>query len=113
VKRGEIWTGAGGADYAGKPRPFLIVQDDDFSGTASIMAAGFTTYDIKAEIFRIEVEPTSKNGLYEPCRLMVDKLAAIPKSKLGERIGSLSIDDMARVNRALIVFLGLAALVQG
>jgi mRNA-degrading endonuclease toxin of MazEF toxin-antitoxin module len=30
VKRGEIWTVAGGSGYAGKPRPAVIVQTDMF-----------------------------------------------------------------------------------
>jgi hypothetical protein len=29
LKRGDIWTVAGGKDYAGKPRP-VVVQDDGF-----------------------------------------------------------------------------------
>jgi mRNA interferase MazF len=28
MRRGEIWTVAGGGDYTGKPRPALILQDD-------------------------------------------------------------------------------------
>jgi mRNA interferase MazF len=28
MRRGEIWTVAGGAAYAGKPRPAVIIQDD-------------------------------------------------------------------------------------
>ena len=30
MKRGEIWTMAGGSGYASKPRPVVIVQDDAF-----------------------------------------------------------------------------------
>ena len=26
MKRGEVWTAAGGKDYAGKPRPIVIVH---------------------------------------------------------------------------------------
>ena len=33
MKRGDIWTVAGGKDYAGKPRPFVVVQDDSFDAT--------------------------------------------------------------------------------
>ena len=28
VRRGEIWTVAGAKDYAGKPRPAVILQDE-------------------------------------------------------------------------------------
>jgi mRNA-degrading endonuclease toxin of MazEF toxin-antitoxin module len=50
LRRGEIWTVAGGADYAGKPRPAVI----------------------------------------------------------GTRIGTLDAEDVVRLNRAILVFLGLA-----
>ena len=33
MRRGDIWTVSGGKDYAGKPRPVVIVQDDSFDGT--------------------------------------------------------------------------------
>jgi len=36
MRRGELWTVAGGADYAGKPQPIVIVQEDSFDATASI-----------------------------------------------------------------------------
>jgi mRNA interferase MazF len=39
---------------------------------------------------------------------MVDKLTTVPRSKLGERIGRLNDDDMTRLGRAIVVFLGLA-----
>jgi mRNA-degrading endonuclease toxin of MazEF toxin-antitoxin module len=36
MKRGEVWTVSGGKDYAGKPRPAVIMQDDSFDATYSI-----------------------------------------------------------------------------
>lgn len=39
---------------------------------------------------------------------MVDKITTIPRSRLGERIGRLDDDDMLRLARAALVFLGLA-----
>ena len=43
MTRGEIWTAAGGKDYAGKPRPVVIVQDDRFDATTSITICAFTS----------------------------------------------------------------------
>ena len=40
---------------------------------------------------------------------MVDKITTVPRSKLGERIGHLPEDDMARLARSIVVFLGLAS----
>jgi mRNA interferase MazF len=40
---------------------------------------------------------------------MVDKITTVPKSKVGTRIGRLGDEDILRLNRAVLVFLGLAA----
>lgn len=109
MKRGEIWTLAGGSDYAGKPRPAVIVQDDRFEKTASITVCAFTSNSTDAPFFRIPVAPDVANGLRSPCRLMVDKITTVPKSKLRTKIGRLAGDDIMRLNRAMVIFLGIAA----
>ena len=108
MKRGEVWTAAGGKDYAGKPRPIVIVQDDRFDATSSITICAFTTDPTDAPLFRIAIEPSQTNGLATSSRLMVDKITTVQKLKLGKRIGRLADDDMVRLNRAMTVFLGLA-----
>ena len=108
MKRGEIWTVAGGKDYAGKPRPVVILQDDRFDGTASITVCAFTTDPTEAPLFRLLVEPNESNGLRAACRLMVDKITTVPRAKIGARVGRLAEEDMVRLNRAVLVFLGIA-----
>ncbi len=108
MTRGEVWTAASGTDYAGKPRPVVIVQDDRFNGTNSITICAFTSDPTDAPLFRIAVEPSETNGLKSPSRLMVDKITTMPKHKLATRIGRLADDDVLRLNRALMIFLGLA-----
>jgi mRNA interferase MazF len=39
---------------------------------------------------------------------MVDKITTVPKSKLEDHIGALDPEDLVRLDRALLVFLGLA-----
>jgi mRNA interferase MazF len=108
VKRGEVWTVAGGPDYAGKPRPVVVVQDDRFDATSSVTICAFTTDPIDAPLLRILVQPSDRNGLQTHSRLMVDKLTTVPKTKVGTQIGRLDDEDMVRLNRAVLVFLGLA-----
>ena len=108
MKRGEVWTAAGGKDYAGKPRPIVIMQDDRFDATSSITICAFTSDPTDAPLFRLAVEPSETNGLETTSRLMVDKITTMPKLKLGTRIGRLTDDDMVRLNRAMMIFLGLA-----
>ena len=108
MKRGEIWTASGGGNYAGKPRPVVVVQDDSFDATASIAVCVFTTDDTDAPLFRLPVMPSDGNGLREPCRLMVDKITTVSKRRLGKRIGRLEDEHVRRLDRAMLVFLGLA-----
>jgi mRNA interferase MazF len=108
VKRGEIWTASAGSGYVGKPRPVVIVQDDRFDATASVTVCAFTTDLTDAPLLRLLIDADEVTGIRESSRLMVDKITTIPRSKLGERVGQLSDDDVIRLSRALVVFLGLA-----
>lgn len=108
MRRGEIWTISGGKDYAGKPRPVVIVQDDSFDATDSITVCAFTTDPTDAPLFRLVVEPNERNGLRSICRLMVDKITTIPKSKVGTQVGRLDDEDIVRLNQVMTVFLGMA-----
>lgn len=108
MRRGEIWTVAGGPDYVGKPRPAVILQDDAFDATASMTICPFTTHAIDAPLMRLPIGPSEQNGLRAPSQLMVDKITTVSRTKLADRIGLLSDEDVLRMNRAVIVFLGLA-----
>ena len=107
MKRGEVWTVAGGAAYAGKPRPAVIVQDDRFDANDSIVVCPLTTDPTPAPIFRLSVQPSAHSGLRAPCRMMVDKLTAC-RGDLGRLVGSLASEEVKALNRAIFVFLGLA-----
>ena len=108
MKRGEIWTVAGGPDYASKPRPAVVVQDERFDVTDSITICAFTTTHQDAPTFRLQIDPTDINGLDQSSWLMVDKISSVPRTKMGRRVGRLAEEEIGRLNQALIVFLGLA-----
>lgn len=108
MKRGEVWTAAGGAAYAGKPRPVVVVQDDRFDATSSITICGLTSTELDVPLARPKIEPSATNGLRVASYVMVDKIATVPKRRMDRRLGRLSREDLARVNRAIVVFLGLA-----
>jgi mRNA interferase MazF len=108
VKRGELWTAAGGTHYAGKPRPVLVLQDDRFDATSSITVCPLTSDPTQIPLLRIALSPNDVNGLSAPSSIMLDKVTTMPRSKLGERVGRVSDMDMAALSRGLVVFLGLA-----
>jgi mRNA interferase MazF len=86
----------------------VIIQDDCFPETLSIAVCPLTSQPTEAPILRVLVEPSPENGLRETSRLMVDKVTTVPRSRLGQCIGCLADDDLLRLNRSLLVFLGLA-----
>ena len=109
MKRGDIWTAAAGSGSVGTPRPVVIIQDDLFDATSSVTVCALTTDQTDAPLFRIPVDADDTTGIREPSRLMVDKITTVPRSKLGERVGRLSDDDMTRLGRSVAVFLGLVS----
>ncbi len=108
MKRGEVWTAAGGRGYTGKPRPVVVVQDDRFAATASVTVCPFTSDPTDAPLIRLPIEPSGTNGLKALSRLMVDKVTTMSRDQVRARLGVLSDDDVVRLNRAVVVFLGLA-----
>lgn len=109
VRRGDIYTAAARGAYSGKPRPVVIIQDDRFEATASVTVVPLTTSDVEAPLLRIPVQPSEITGLTQFSRLMADKVTTIPRASLGDLIGRLSETEIIQLNRALVVFLGLAA----
>jgi mRNA interferase MazF len=108
MRRGEIWTAAAGGDYTGKPRPVVVIQDDAFDATDSITICLITSDPTDVPMLRVAVEPTSENGLKAQSRIMADKVTTVHRSRLDRRVGVLNDGDLGRLNRALIIFLGLA-----
>ncbi len=108
MRRGDLHIAAARGSYPGTPRPVVIVQDDRFDSTASVAVCPLTITPVDAPLVRIDLEPAGSTGIAQPSQIMVDKLTTVPRSNVRERIGHLSDADLIRLDRALIVFLGLA-----
>lgn len=108
MRRGEVWTAAGGKHYAGKPRPVAIIQDDRFDATDSITVCPLTSDLTEIPLLRIPVAPDQDNGLDRASSIMVDKVTTMSRSKLDRHLGEISDTDMLALSRALVVFLGIA-----
>jgi mRNA interferase MazF len=108
VKRGEVWTQAGGSGYASKPRPVLIVQSDLLAETESVVVCLFTSREGSPLSSRLPFEPDAENGLREPSDLMVDKIMAVARKKLDRRLGAVTAEDIDRVEDAMFLVLGFA-----
>lgn len=64
--------------------------------------------NVEAPLIRLAVEPSERNGLCSTSDAMIDKITTVSRKKLEEHVGKLSEEDIVRVNRAIVVFLGLA-----
>ncbi|MFT4030239.1 MAG: type II toxin-antitoxin system PemK/MazF family toxin [Protaetiibacter sp.] len=105
--RGELWTVAGGV-YASKPRPALIFQDDAFEGTDSVTVLPLTSTLIDAPLLRVRVVGGDLSGIERDSDIMIDKLTTVRRANVTTRVGQLSAEQLAEVERAVMAFLGLA-----
>lgn len=106
VNRGDVVAIALPGDY-GKPRPALVIQSDAFSALDSVTVLRVTSDMHNFPLFRITVEPNSENGFVKRSQIMIDKAAAVPRAKIGQRIGRIDTDTMRQVSDALFDFLDL------
>ena len=106
MNRGELWTVSRGV-YAAKPRPALIIQDNLFSATESVVVIPLTTTVADVTIARIAIPTTT--GIAQPTYAMIDKITTVRRSSLGKRVGRVPAALVADIERSLMVFLGLAS----
>jgi mRNA interferase MazF len=108
MQRGDVVTVAAAGDY-GKPRPAVIVQTDAFPDHhASVVVCQLTSELADAADFRVTIEPGPENGLRLKSQVMADKPVTIRRERIGQKIGHLGNQDMARLGIALAFVLGLA-----
>ncbi len=111
VKRGEIYyadlSPVVGSEQGGI-RPVLIVQNDvgnKFSPT--VIAAAITSQRDKNNL-PTHIEVDAQNcGLAKDSVVLLEQVRTIDKRRLKEKMGSLDIGDMGKVNQALSISFGL------
>ena len=100
---------AGGV-YATKPRPAVIVQDDLFDATSSVIVAPMTSALLDAPLMRIRISGGDGrlSGLDRDSDAMIDKLTTVRRSNVHTRVGRLTAEQLVEIERAMMAFLGLA-----
>ncbi|HKZ96595.1 MAG TPA: type II toxin-antitoxin system PemK/MazF family toxin [Hyphomicrobiaceae bacterium] len=107
MRRGDIVVVSAPGEY-GKPRPVVVVQTDLLNEAHTSVAVCLMTTDvIAAPLFRLTVEPSEGNGLRKRSQIMVDKIVALRRERLGQVAGTLDDETMLRLNRTLAFVLGL------
>ena len=60
-----------------------------------------------ASMIRVTIQPTPENGLQLISQAMIDRLSAALPQQIGNKVGHLEPDDLARIEFALINVLAL------
>jgi mRNA interferase MazF len=107
VKRGDLVLAAGKGDFAGKPRPALVVRNDMFQGFPTIALCPITSHLTGALPIRIPLPSNARTGLDKPSEVEVDKLQSLRIEKVKETIGHASEVEMIAVDLALRRWLDL------
>ena len=107
--RGDLVVIAVAGDY-GKPRPALVVQADLFNEAhPSVTLVPVTSTLVDAPLFRLTVAPSPGNGLRALSQIMIDKVTTVARARIGPTIGHVEDDLLLQVNRALALWVGIAA----
>lgn len=108
MKRGDVVLVLMHGDI-GKPRPAIVVQSDEMrDSTTSVLVCPMSSDVREPGIVRPIVEPDATNGLHVRSQIMTDKLAAVRYDRIRRTLGALDAQTLERLDRALLVVLGLA-----
>lgn len=92
----------------GKPRPAVIVQANVLiDNLRTVLLCPISSFSSDPSLFRVSVEPTLENGLRLPSEIMVEKLQAANRSKIGKVVGHLDEQTLRQLARSLMLTLSL------
>ena len=87
----------------------MVVQSDLFNPThVSFVICPITSHLVDAPLFRLTLRPSAENGLKMESQVIVDKVIALNRDRIGKRIGKVTAAELADVDRALSMWLGIS-----
>jgi mRNA interferase MazF len=107
MRRGDIVIVSASGDY-GKPRPAVVIQSDRLKGVDSVLVSLLTSTLVDAPLYRLQVEPSARNGLAASSQIMVNKIVAMPREKCGRVVGRLDSHIQSSLDHLLSVVIGIA-----
>ena len=108
MKRGDVIRVAGSGNFAGKPRPAVIVQADEFcEAHGSLSVIPLTSRLQHSLMFRVAVPAGDATGLSVDSEAQVDKVQSVRRDRTREIIGAVDTWSMQRIDQALRDWLSL------
>ena len=111
-RRGEIWdvnwSPGRGAEQQGT-RPALVIQNDRGNASPSYpltIVASMSRTERELPL-HVRIAPTPENGLSDSTDVKCEQVMTIEKSRLLRKRGSISSDELSRVDHALRLSLNL------
>ena len=94
---------------SGKPRPALVILANAFGALDRLVVLPLSSTLLPGvPLTRIDIAPDARNGLRLASQILLHRIATLPRAKAGAVTGHVDGVTMLVVNRALVVFLGLA-----
>lgn len=108
MKRGDVVI-ATGPGFGGKPRPNLVIQADEYLSLSTLILLPITSdLSDSPSLLRVRIDPDDANGLREVSEVMTDIPVTTRPDKVHKYAGTLSAEDMERVEDAIFLVLGFA-----
>jgi mRNA interferase MazF len=108
-RRGDLVIAVFGRDH-GKPRPAVVIQSDLFNRShGSVVLCPISSDLTGFTVFRVALLHAETKGLRVDSEVMVDKMGAVERDRIRQRIGRLSPPQMSLVDQALQIWLDLPA----
>lgn len=110
MKRGDVVIVADptAGDFAGKPRPAVIIQNSAFAvNHASVTVCIITSQLTGLKLFRLPLPADAATGLEKESEICIDKVQTVWAHRVGKHVGRLADSQMVDIDDALRRWLSL------
>lgn len=97
------------AEEIGKVRPAIIVSDTMLNDVLDLVSVIALTTNLIDDAEPLRVRISSRDNLKVDSDAMIEQLRCVSKSRIGERIGRLDGEEMAKIEYGIRMMLGLEA----
>jgi mRNA interferase MazF len=110
LQRGDVITIAGGnSEFGSKPRPAILLQAPAlFGADVPLPICPITSQARDVPLLRVPLAANEATGLRVPSWAAIEIVQTIRRNGIRQHIGRLDAATLLAIDRALVVFLGIA-----